>query len=52
MHMYERIHPVNNGTTMQTGNVYKAGNGIPHVVQVRCHASREPRARPDLPIFF
>jgi hypothetical protein len=35
MHMYERVHPVLNGTTMQTGNIYRTNLGIPHVVQVR-----------------
>jgi len=32
MHMYERIHPLINGTTVQTGNVYKSPNAPLHIV--------------------
>lgn len=41
MHMYERIHPVINGTTMQTGQTYYTGNGIPQVVQGTAGAFEE-----------
>jgi len=33
MHMYERIHPVRNGTVVQTGNVYHNPGAPMHVVQ-------------------
>jgi len=34
MHMYERVHPVLNGTVVQTGNVYRSPSAPVHVVQV------------------
>jgi hypothetical protein len=33
MHMYERIFPVNNGTVIQTGNVWNNPGATAHVVQ-------------------
>lgn len=37
MHMYERIHPVRNGTVQQTGNRYRNAGAPVHVVQVKQH---------------
>jgi len=33
MHMYERVHPVRNGTVVQTGNVYQNPGAPMHVTQ-------------------